>query len=66
MRDMIPWSKLAAMVGIQVLWGLQCLPPNTLSAKKGDKAKDKVRPAGICGYPPSTDTPQLASAGPHL
>ena len=44
MKDMIPWSKLAAMAGIQILWVLQCLPPNTLSAKKGDKNKDKVDP----------------------
>ena len=36
------WSKLGAAAALQFLWVLQCLPPNTLSAKAGDKANDKV------------------------
>ena len=36
-------SKLAAAAGLQILWVLQSLPPNTLSAKAGDRAKDKVQ-----------------------
>ena len=43
MRIMIYWSKLAAGAGLELLFVLQCLPPNTLSAKAGDKANDKVR-----------------------
>ena len=41
---MLPYlpSKLAAAVGLLILWVLQSLPPNTLSAKAGDRAKDKV------------------------
>ena len=36
------WSKIATVAGLQILFVLQCLPPNTLSAKAGDKASDKV------------------------
>ena len=36
------WSKLGAAAALQFLWVMQCLPPNTLSAKAGDKTNDKV------------------------
>ena len=35
-------SKLATAAGLLLLWILQSLPPNTLSANAGDKTHDKV------------------------